>query len=97
MQTNLCRSDGVGQSDCMKVSVHNWLGRQGSNLGMTESKSVALPLGDAPIMQCAGRYSRTFKPMQCLINTLLMADIHLLNDNRVFKIEDNFKPADGIV
>ncbi len=25
-----------------------WLGRQDSNLGMTESKSVALPLGDAP-------------------------------------------------
>ena len=26
----------------------NWLGREGSNLRMTESKSVALPLGDAP-------------------------------------------------
>ena len=26
-----------------------WLGRQGSNLGMPESKSGALPLGDAPI------------------------------------------------
>jgi hypothetical protein len=25
-----------------------WLGRQGSNLGMPESKSGALPLGDAP-------------------------------------------------
>jgi hypothetical protein len=25
-----------------------WLGRQDSNLGMTESKSVALPLGYAP-------------------------------------------------
>ena len=25
-----------------------WLGRQGSNLGMSESKSDALPLGDAP-------------------------------------------------
>ena len=25
-----------------------WLGREGSNLRMTESKSVALPLGDAP-------------------------------------------------
>ena len=27
-----------------------WLGRQGSNLGMPESKSGALPLGDAPII-----------------------------------------------
>jgi hypothetical protein len=26
-----------------------WLGRQDSNLGMPESKSGALPLGDAPI------------------------------------------------
>ncbi|GAX90605.1 hypothetical protein EFBL_2238 [Effusibacillus lacus] len=26
----------------------NWLGRKGSNLRMTESKSVALPLGDSP-------------------------------------------------
>ncbi len=27
---------------------HTWLGRQGSNLRMTESKSVALPLGYSP-------------------------------------------------
>ncbi len=27
-----------------------WLGRKGSNLRMTESKSVALPLGDSPIL-----------------------------------------------
>jgi hypothetical protein len=27
-----------------------WLGRKGSNLRMTESKSVALPLGDSPMM-----------------------------------------------
>jgi hypothetical protein len=27
----------------------HWLGRQGSNLGMAESKSAALPLGYAPI------------------------------------------------
>ena len=26
-----------------------WLGREGSNLRMVESKSTALPLGDAPI------------------------------------------------
>jgi hypothetical protein len=26
----------------------SWLGREDSNLRMTESKSVALPLGDAP-------------------------------------------------
>jgi hypothetical protein len=28
--------------------VPDWLGRQDSNLGMAESKSAALPLGDAP-------------------------------------------------
>ena len=26
-----------------------WLGREGSNLRMAESKSAALPLGDAPM------------------------------------------------
>ena len=29
---------------------YKWLGYQDSNLGMTESKSVALPLGYTPIM-----------------------------------------------
>jgi hypothetical protein len=29
-------------------SKEDWLGRQGSNLGMAESKSAALPLGYAP-------------------------------------------------
>ena len=33
----------------------NWLGRQDSNLGMAESKSAALPLGDAPRLR---RFSR---------------------------------------
>ncbi len=28
-----------------------WLGREGSNLRMTESKSVALPLGYAPAIR----------------------------------------------
>ena len=32
----------------MGVKSSIWLGRQDSNLGMTESKSVALPLGYAP-------------------------------------------------
>ena len=27
----------------------NWLGREDSNLRMVESKSTALPLGDAPV------------------------------------------------
>lgn len=31
----------------------NWLGCQGSNLGMTESKSVALPLGYTPTVHPA--------------------------------------------
>src|ERR1700704_4989039 len=40
-----------------KKSGYGWLGRQDSNLGMVESKSTALPLGDAP----AG--GRTIKTM----------------------------------
>ena len=31
------------------VDGYGWLGRQDSNLGMAESKSAALPLGDAPM------------------------------------------------
>jgi hypothetical protein len=31
-----------------RVAKELWLGREDSNLRMTESKSVALPLGDAP-------------------------------------------------
>ncbi len=30
------------------TNCEKWLGRQDSNLGMPESKSGALPLGDAP-------------------------------------------------
>src|ERR1700730_7449376 len=29
--------------------LNNWLGREDSNLRMAESKSAALPLGDAPV------------------------------------------------
>ena len=29
--------------------LNNWLGREDSNLRMAESKSAALPLGDAPM------------------------------------------------
>jgi hypothetical protein len=32
----------------IKIHTGGWLGRQDSNLGMVESKSTALPLGDAP-------------------------------------------------
>ena len=32
----------------MRVIIENWLGREDSNLRMAESKSAALPLGDAP-------------------------------------------------
>jgi hypothetical protein len=31
------------------MSKTNWLGREDSNLRMVESKSTALPLGDAPM------------------------------------------------
>lgn len=33
--------------------VTEWLGREGSNLRMAESKSAALPLGDAPTLRRA--------------------------------------------
>ena len=34
--------------------MYNWLGRSDSNTRMTESESVALPLGDAPIFYTKG-------------------------------------------
>jgi hypothetical protein len=37
----------------------DWLGRQDSNLRMTASKAVALPLGDAPISAGAAYSSTT--------------------------------------
>src|SRR6266436_499563 len=43
-------------------TAEGWLGRQDSNLGMVESKSTALPLGDAPaggrtiVISPEGRY-----------------------------------------
>jgi hypothetical protein len=36
---------GAGSTE---PATREWLGRQDSNLGMAESKSVALPLGYAP-------------------------------------------------
>ena len=36
---------------CKRPLPYLWLGRQGSNLGMLESESSALPLGDAPIKE----------------------------------------------
>jgi hypothetical protein len=43
------RGAAVGrQPNRINKKKSNWLGRQGSNLGMPESKSGALPLGDAP-------------------------------------------------
>ncbi len=46
---------------------------------MTESKSVALPLGDAPIHGKGTGYSRTPYLLQSLINTVLMHHTLLLN------------------
>ena|GEM_PF-3706092 len=40
-------------------SIHNWLGRLDLNQRMRESKSRALPLGDAPIKNGAGDGIRT--------------------------------------
>jgi hypothetical protein len=37
------------QEDLQFQLANNWLGREDSNLRMAESKSAALPLGDAPI------------------------------------------------
>ena len=35
-------------TNCCSYAKYKWLGREGSNLRMAESKSAALPLGDAP-------------------------------------------------
>src|SRR5690348_17840144 len=40
---------GIGMSGEDAMQNHSWLGREDSNLRMAESKSAALPLGDAPI------------------------------------------------
>src|SRR6266568_219069 len=48
-----------------------WLGRQGSNLGMPESKSGALPLGDAPIQRIKNKsdcFRRCRKPVCAVCN-----------------------------
>ena len=43
------RLHGLGGPERIANPAHvNWLGREGSNLRMAESKSAALPLGDAP-------------------------------------------------
>ena len=36
----------------MRVEALDWLGRLDSNQRMAESKSAALPLGDAPVQCC---------------------------------------------
>ena len=41
------------KKDIPKVCLFLWLGRSDSNTRMTESESVALPLGDAPIWKLA--------------------------------------------
>jgi hypothetical protein len=56
---NVGRISGQRHSE---KSGYGWLGRQDSNLGMVESKSTALPLGDAPaggrtiVISPEGRY-----------------------------------------
>src|SRR3984893_18601025 len=40
---------------------NNWLGREDSNLRMAESKSAALPLGDAPMLWITPRRSRIYR------------------------------------
>ncbi len=42
------RKRRAGDPDSSVIQCRNWLGREGSNLRMLESKSSALPLGDAP-------------------------------------------------
>ena len=43
-----------GASANSATPAYKWLGYQDSNLGMTESKSVALPLGYTPIIMVEG-------------------------------------------
>ena len=48
----LCQLQNSTNPDCKFLFTDDnkkWLGHQGSNLGMLESKSSALPLGDAPL------------------------------------------------
>lgn len=63
-----------GNDDVDLISNINWLGREGSNLRMAESKSAALPLGYAPTGTGEPRRSdfvrggRTIAARPCPIN-----------------------------
>ena len=49
----------------------NWLGCQGSNLGMVESKSTALPLGYTPSVRCFWWVLRHFATVLGRLGTLI--------------------------
>src|SRR5665213_2070093 len=49
---------------CRAHDVDGWLGRKGSNLRMLESKSSALPLGDAPSCGQAGDHIEGVRAFQ---------------------------------
>jgi hypothetical protein len=49
-------TSGVDETGLFTV-IFCWLGCEDSNLGMTESESVALPLGDTPNRKFYNRYS----------------------------------------
>ena len=51
----------------------NWLGRQGSNLRMTASKAVALPLGDAPLVMCGAEHKAYCTQLQGPVCLFLIA------------------------
>ena len=54
-----CSQPGDSDARCRPITTcYNWLGREDSNLRMPESKSGALPLGYAPILQRASVDSR---------------------------------------
>ncbi len=52
-------NEDTNNSFGLKKRHKKWLGHQGSNLGMTESKSVALPLGYGPMLNGGPDGTRT--------------------------------------
>ena len=75
-----------GWSSTTELHPHIWLGRMDSNHRMTESKSVALPLGYTPILSLKTRSFKRFprfyrRPEPRLPQTLLVSNpAHVKND-----------------
>ena len=73
-----------------------WQGRQGSNLGMPESKSGALPLGDAPLIDLSALTLKTLERVDNLNPPVRFrgeGTNHLLSSRAILEETKNSRPA----